>query len=615
MLLSKPRIEQHLALGNITIDPFVPENLGSAQYDVTLGEFCYREARTEGGIYNPFDEKQVREKWQLDRAVRHGDLVADGRICPAFENIGLDEEIILVKPGELILAHTQEFIGGSCNFITTMMKARSSLGRSFFEICRCLPPETILRRASGVPVLLGELREGDRLINVDRYGRSRAATVKAIRRSGEAKQVLDIRTKGGRTFKPSTDHLLRVSRADGLHTIHASEIRVGDEMPVLMRWEPTEPAGVSLAEATMLGYFVAEGNWQQYIVSFAKIDYKVEEREQIKTSMREVFPNAPTAHEYEDKVQYNSVDLAWEFAQRYPETACLGKYKRVPRALFSASREAVRAFLTAYLRCDGHDRKNHDEVQTCSRSPILIADIALLAARLGAVPTFNHRRSGAANRVQYYGLYYGDDAGRIAGRVTDAYRGQNVYIPDLLAQVKNKYGLTREMLAGYATTDRKGISRKRLDTIVAMLPPIEELRPYTADLAWDAVQRVESQQIERTDLIDISLDVETEEDSLFVLNDGLCVLNCAGMGDIGYFNRWTMEIANTSQYHTIPLVRGRRVAQLLFFEVDPVAAGDVYDKAGKYQTSSKLEEIKAQWTPERMLPKQWKDRECARISK
>ena len=136
MLLSKPKIERFLAEGEIVIDPFVPENLGSAQYDVTLGPCIYREVagRYLGMICNPFDEAAVRRKWQPDRAVSHRE-VAD-RTGELLKGISLDEEIVFLKPGEMILAHTQEFIGGRSR-VTTMMKARSSLGRNGVEVCRC----------------------------------------------------------------------------------------------------------------------------------------------------------------------------------------------------------------------------------------------------------------------------------------------------------------------------------------------------------------------------------------------------------------------------------------------------------------------------------------------
>src|SRR6185369_4891110 len=126
--------------------------------------------------------------------------------------------------------------------------------------------------------------------------------------------------------------------------------------------------------------------------------------------------------------------------------------------------------------------------------------------------------------------------------------------------------------------------------------------------------KIERQEILRGGLIDISLDVETEEDSLFALGDGLMVLNCAGLGDVGYFTRWTMEIANTSRFDSIFIVPGRRIAQLTFFQVERVDAKDVYSKQGKYQDSDVLDKIKAAWSPDQMLPKQWLDRESRAVA-
>lgn len=86
------------------------------------------------------------------------------------------------------------------------------------------------------------------------------------------------------------------------------------------------------------------------------------------------------------------------------------------------------------------------------------------------------------------------------------------------------------------------------------------------------------------------------------------VCKCAGWGDVGYVNRWTMEISNASQHYIIPLVVGRRIAQLVFFETGPIIAKD-YTATGKYQTSTKISELKKQWKPELMLPRLWSDRD------
>ena len=91
------------------------------------------------------------------------------------------------------------------------------------------------------------------------------------------------------------------------------------------------------------------------------------------------------------------------------------------------------------------------------------------------------------------------------------------------------------------------------------------------------------------------------------------VCKCAGWGDVGYVNRWTMEITNNSKNYIIPLVVGRRIAQIVFFETGPILEKD-YASAGKYQSSSDMKELKKSWKPESMLPKLWADRD-ARKSK
>jgi dCTP deaminase len=86
------------------------------------------------------------------------------------------------------------------------------------------------------------------------------------------------------------------------------------------------------------------------------------------------------------------------------------------------------------------------------------------------------------------------------------------------------------------------------------------------------------------------------------------VCKCAGWGDVGYINRWTMEITNNSKNYIIPLVTGRRIAQIIFFETGPILASG-YEKTGKYQTSGKVSELKKKWKPEQMLPKLYLDRD------
>lgn len=88
----------------------------------------------------------------------------------------------------------------------------------------------------------------------------------------------------------------------------------------------------------------------------------------------------------------------------------------------------------------------------------------------------------------------------------------------------------------------------------------------------------------------------------------LGVCKCAGRGDLGYFNRWTMEITSFARFHPIPLRVGMRIGQIEFLPIGQTER--VYGQThGKYQLSSDPEEVMYSWRPEMMLPRLDKDQE------
>lgn len=88
--------------------------------------------------------------------------------------------------------------------------------------------------------------------------------------------------------------------------------------------------------------------------------------------------------------------------------------------------------------------------------------------------------------------------------------------------------------------------------------------------------------------------------------NGVAVCFDAGWGDPGYVNRWTMEIYNLNQRHSVVLPVGERIAQIVFMHTGEVEGS--YDKlSGKYASGTKLDELIASWEPQQMLPRAWKD--------
>lgn len=161
-VLSDKKILTFLKNGEIIITPFNPDNLNNSSYDVTLGEWFYREHQPHSfGVHNMYDESSVRKVWSIlekakplkewlsDKKVFRQYLVENARrlgLAPSdealnqiinYDYIGINknDKVIFLFPGETILTHTNEFIGGKTR-VTTMMKARSSIGRNFVEVCK-----------------------------------------------------------------------------------------------------------------------------------------------------------------------------------------------------------------------------------------------------------------------------------------------------------------------------------------------------------------------------------------------------------------------------------------------------------------------------------------------
>lgn len=137
-LLSRDRILGYLKGGNIVIEPFNDENLGTVSYDVTLGQHYFREQNLGPlkKFYSPWSYQDVHDVWGKPHQAEDAYSLFGEHGLSIPEGINVNDRVILIDPGETILAHTQEFIGGRGN-VTTMMKARSSLGRNFIEVCKC----------------------------------------------------------------------------------------------------------------------------------------------------------------------------------------------------------------------------------------------------------------------------------------------------------------------------------------------------------------------------------------------------------------------------------------------------------------------------------------------
>lgn len=142
--LSDKKILEYIQQGEIVIEPFAKENLQTCSYDVSLGNFYYRQTKpiTHGTVftYNPYDKECVDALWQGPfEACDAGCTIMIDQIPTRghfLKGIAPTDKIIWLEPRETILAHTQEFIGGKAR-TTAKMYSRSSSGRNLLGVCKC----------------------------------------------------------------------------------------------------------------------------------------------------------------------------------------------------------------------------------------------------------------------------------------------------------------------------------------------------------------------------------------------------------------------------------------------------------------------------------------------
>jgi dCTP deaminase len=144
-LLSRPAILRHLGDG-VIIDPFSADLLNNCSYDVRIGPWFFRTNNpdTTGDlIFNPYDSDMISRYYgdplEAPLAANLPQYEEGSRM---WRGIAPDNRVIMMKPDEIILAHTMEYVGGAKDLksgrcFNAEMKARSSVGRLGFEVCRC----------------------------------------------------------------------------------------------------------------------------------------------------------------------------------------------------------------------------------------------------------------------------------------------------------------------------------------------------------------------------------------------------------------------------------------------------------------------------------------------
>lgn len=133
---SNTEIKAAIANGTIVSVPYNEAHVSEASMDFTLGHYFYKqEFQEDAQVYNPFDKGDVARyfKGPLE-AIPHKQWCKKYGY-QLFANIPENHPIIVLRPGERILAHTHEFIGIRAHGGASEVRSRSSWGRNGVAVC------------------------------------------------------------------------------------------------------------------------------------------------------------------------------------------------------------------------------------------------------------------------------------------------------------------------------------------------------------------------------------------------------------------------------------------------------------------------------------------------
>ena len=658
--LSDRAILHYMAKQAIHIEPFFLSNLGTNSYDVTLGPNYFRAQRPEhkGGIYTIYSQGSNDWVWgRPQEAILASEYFSDIG-AEAMENILPTDRVIWIGPGETLLCHTNEMIGGTelpdrSAAITTSMHCRSSFGRSFIEVCKCFPENVRLLTRRGFK-FVAYITTNDEIAT---YNASTCAieyhrpTV-VIKKSGthsmvkveqkyedyklfgsahDATNHVNLATTSDHEWfaqmgtKEKSSEKIYFSHEHGKEKAYAkcsaSSLLLGleeNEKTASFRVLTAATGGISNftpenqlpfvallrldtqdkidAFLTFYGYWLGDGTLEpcghisctptkstdkvfiqrlfDRLHFVAGEDYVIYDRFQGK-SLR-----------FEIKNQQWNEYLCEEYSFKYNL-----KTKNSPHRLPEASENGIESYYwnAAEMRRTRSAKWFYSWAFQLNPRCLRLVIEGLLMADGDTV---------SKNRIYTSCIRFRDELMRIL------------------------------LHAGYSPYF---VRYRKADTVVNTPLNHSQRTPVTSTVDGWAVflgqgTRANLRKARDVSTFEFTGDVYCvtvpnhlvfaqtaclEAGKIVSCSKTVIIGQCAGLGDVGFNSFWTMEITNISQHFEIPLLVGHRIAQIQFNVTDSILRDgkQSYGVNGKYQHGSDIEKNRADFTPQDMLAKLWKDRE------
>ena len=235
--------------------------------------------------------------------------------------------------------------------------------------------------------------------------------VKRFLRMKSGKSV-KIKTKDGKSFRASENHVVGVLTPQGLQEKMARDVKPGDyifslkDASELLGEKQATIGGAQLDEeyARLLGFFTADGN---YLYDNRKESDKLRglqfsfnsNNPQLIAEIKQLINRVLGVEAKEKKdPRYNTFYLyvyRKKIAEQWRE-AGFNKYGRLPQALFNSPKTVITAFLEGFFEGDGHEARKEIHINDADLS----RDLTILYGLVGTPTTFIQREANQTIRLQ-----------------------------------------------------------------------------------------------------------------------------------------------------------------------------------------------------------------------
>lgn len=240
------------------------------------------------------------------------------------------------------------------------------------ESGKCLSGNTLITMATGERKKITDVSVGEQVVAFNENNFKQFNTTVTGKMYTGIKHCIKMTTRGNKTIECSPWH--KFLTIDGWKELQ--DLKIGDRIATPRKYKLKGKNNLTIDDAYLLGYMIADGAISSGHCSFTKTDNKIIEHIKL-ICKRKGF----VFRKYGESITYGISNGARKYFKEYGLYGHKSTTKRVPRQVWIASEEIKLSFINAIISCDGYVGKRGIELGLANKE--LIKELQSLMLDVG----------------------------------------------------------------------------------------------------------------------------------------------------------------------------------------------------------------------------------------